>query len=1047
MANRSSRIANIASSRKRNNSHLEYQRYEPKILLAADFSQLPQNDLQLVDQLAVRQDTAWLQQGLNQLTEVASESNGVETTTVFQQSWNGLPVSNSWLTVVQDVDGNITNVRDHAKPNIQGYATDADPIDATSATKIASTGLGTASNLNSDAHLAWYYAGNKARLSWLVETTVLDSNGESAGEFDTWVNVFDGQIFDREIRSSAVEDLLSDPLTETGVFPRIVINDAIGAVGSRDYAAPFDAVVSISVGCTGTLISANTVISARHCGISTNSSVSFGDNSNNPDATFGISAVSNPAGGNANSSLLDGGDVSILTLSSNVPASVATPMRFIDATNDLVGLTAVTVGYGYNGVGSSGHGFTADGRRWGGENVIDAYGSPSAQNGSNIISTDFDDGSNGANTIGGSSSTPLEFEATTAPGDSGGPVLVDVNGEWVIAGVLSGGTTNTSVYGDISWWTGTAVYRSQIENAGGLFIGDGAGSVDFGQASYFVGDSIEGQVRDGNAVGDVTVTITSDSGDSETLTVSPTSAGNYSFSIGSAGGAAVQNDGTLQIDVGDEIEITYSDVDDGDGNTVSRTDTATISQIGAAALIGVDFDSTPNAPVNWFAFSGDDNSGTSDLGNEEGGASDIDLTINGGSSDFAVSLNTNTIPQHTNSIANIDGQIFTGGDSIEFVYSELLPSTDYFVYVFSAEGFFDTIEQTVSIQGSGAAVSFEQRFNQDDLFINDQLGDSSRELSEYAQVITASASGEISINIDPIAGTEDVVVAGLAIFKVPEAPITVDDTAVTDENVSVTIDVLANDTDPDGDAFSVDSVSTAANGSVSINGDGTVEYTPNLDFTGTDSFTYTAIDSAGNSSVGNVAVEVTEFVPAVSVSINSGEVERSMINELEISFDGVVTLGSGAFELIQRGPGGGSVNVTPTIDNSSGQSVVTLTFSGAFVDADSGSLADGNYQLTINGDQITTSSGNTLDADDDGTAGGSSVFGDTAADNFFRFYGDANGDRNVNVFDLLELRQTFGESIGDAAFDEQFDFNGDGTINVFDLLGFRQNFQEELEFV
>jgi hypothetical protein len=156
-------------------------------------------------------------------------------------------------------------------------------------------------------------------------------------------------------------------------------------------------------------------------------------------------------------------------------------MRFIDATNDLVGLTAVTVGYGYNGVGSSGHGFTADGRRWGGENVIDAYGSPSAQNGSNIISTDFDDGSNGANTIGGSSSTPLEFEATTAPGDSGGPVLVDVNGEWVIAGVLSGGTTNTSVYGDISWWTGTAVYRSQIENAGGLFIGDGAGSVDFGK--------------------------------------------------------------------------------------------------------------------------------------------------------------------------------------------------------------------------------------------------------------------------------------------------------------------------------------------------------------------------------------------------------------------------------------------------------------------------------------------------------------------------------------------------------------------------------------
>ena len=49
-------------------------------------------------------------------------------------------------------------------------------------------------------------------------------------------------------------------------------------------------------------------------------------------------------------------------------------------------------------------------------------------------------------------------------------MLVQFGSEWVIAGVLSGGTTNTSVYGDISWWTGTAVFRSAIENAGGEFV-------------------------------------------------------------------------------------------------------------------------------------------------------------------------------------------------------------------------------------------------------------------------------------------------------------------------------------------------------------------------------------------------------------------------------------------------------------------------------------------------------------------------------------------------------------------------------------------------
>ncbi|MEL7473835.1 MAG: GC-type dockerin domain-anchored protein, partial [Planctomycetota bacterium] len=168
-------------------------------------------------------------------------------------------------------------------------------------------------------------------------------------------------------------------------------------------------------------------------------------------------------------SLLDGGDVSIHVLNSSVPANIAVPMRLIDETTGLVGQTCATLGYGWNGLGSSGHGFSADGLRWGGENVIDVYGSPASAGGANIISTDFDNPAGTTNTIPSSSAVALQFEATTAPGDSGGPVLVQFGGEWVIAGVLSGGTTNTSVYGDISWWTGTALYRDDIESAGGEF--------------------------------------------------------------------------------------------------------------------------------------------------------------------------------------------------------------------------------------------------------------------------------------------------------------------------------------------------------------------------------------------------------------------------------------------------------------------------------------------------------------------------------------------------------------------------------------------------
>lgn len=63
-----------------------------------------------------------------------------------------------------------------------------------------------------------------------------------------------------------------------------------------------------------------------------------------------------------------------------------------------------------------------------------------------------------------------------------------------------------------------------------------------------------------------------------------------------------------------------------------------------------------------------------------------------------------------------------------------------------------------------------------------------------------------------------------------------------------------------------------------------------------------------------------------------------------------------------------------------------------------------------------------------------------------RHYGDSNGDRTINVFDLLSFRRAFQSSVGDADFDASLDFNDDGTINVFDLLPFRQRFGESLDF-
>ncbi|HEV7404020.1 MAG TPA: Ig-like domain-containing protein [Chthoniobacteraceae bacterium] len=70
----------------------------------------------------------------------------------------------------------------------------------------------------------------------------------------------------------------------------------------------------------------------------------------------------------------------------------------------------------------------------------------------------------------------------------------------------------------------------------------------------------------------------------------------------------------------------------------------------------------------------------------------------------------------------------------------------------------------------------------------------------------------------------------------------------------VTIAVLANDTDPDGDQPLLDSVTQGAFGAVTANPDGTVTYTPGAHFAGTDSFTYNMIDGLGGSAMGTVSI-------------------------------------------------------------------------------------------------------------------------------------------------------------------------------------------------
>ena len=125
----------------------------------------------------------------------------------------------------------------------------------------------------------------------------------------------------------------------------------------------------------------------------------------------------------------------------------------------------------------------------------------------------------------------------------------------------------------------------------------------------------------------------------------------------------------------------------------------------------------------------------------------------------------------------------------------------------------------------------------------------------------------------------------VTVTPVNDAPVAVDDMATTDEDLAVTIAVLSNDTDVDLDTLTVAGVTQGANGSVAINPGGTVSYTPNAGFSGSDSFTYTVSDGQGGTDTGLVTVTVDQaddndapvFVEVADRTITEGQEVRFTI--------------------------------------------------------------------------------------------------------------------------------------------------------------------------
>jgi hypothetical protein len=112
-------------------------------------------------------------------------------------------------------------------------------------------------------------------------------------------------------------------------------------------------------------------------------------------------------------------------------------------------------------------------------------------------------------------------------------------------------------------------------------------------------------------------------------------------------------------------------------------------------------------------------------------------------------------------------------------------------------------------------------------------------------------------------------------IAVTSPPVANDDSASTPEETLVTVDVAANDTDADGDLdptttnTACGTCSSTTDGSLVNNGNGSFDYTPNVDFNGSDGFVYEICDTVGACDTATVTITVTA-VNDLPVAVDDG---------------------------------------------------------------------------------------------------------------------------------------------------------------------------------
>ncbi|MED5423313.1 MAG: cadherin-like domain-containing protein, partial [Pseudomonadota bacterium] len=175
----------------------------------------------------------------------------------------------------------------------------------------------------------------------------------------------------------------------------------------------------------------------------------------------------------------------------------------------------------------------------------------------------------------------------------------------------------------------------------------------------------------------------------------------------------------------------------------------------------------------------------------------------------------------------------------------------------------------------------------------------------------------------------------------PEAQ---DDVFNAQEDTEIIIDVLANDTDANGDDLTVSIESDPANGTVVVNADQTVTYIANENYSGADSFTYTIDDGYGRTDTASVNITVA--------AVNDNPVAQN--DSASTQYNQAITLT--AAQLLQNDSDveNDALEITSVQNAQDGTAVLNSDGSVTFT-PDNGFSGAGSFEYTLSDGQGGTS--------------------------------------------------------------------------------------------